>query len=266
MLLIKSAPDQLFNANHKFENQLQLLQLINQANKQSKHRGSAEAIILSLLDSLTIATTSLLDNIDTHHETAIAVWRTQYEASVILRNFTQPLVVDHNSQLFGQLFDRYADYQVIADTQVFRNDNYQLLNQIKRKYYHLPPQLTLQYDYDWAKPLFTIKQLKKCYIPYRLAFRDLVYKGNLIDQRLTKLLDYYSLSSNMVHVTPISQEVSHSISNFDLKSITNTVINCALSDYVELLLALYQPDNTNELTQKLISTLKDWRSNLPKLA
>lgn len=266
MLLIQSAPDDLFNPRNKFKNQLQLLELINQANLQTKHRGTAEDIILDLLNSLTIATSSLVDNLNTHHETAIAIWRTQYEAAVILRNFVQPLVVNHDSKLFTQLFDRYADYQVIASAQVFKDDNYQALNQIKRKYAHLPKQSTLQYDYDWAKPLFTAKQLKKCYIPYRLSFRDLVYKGNLIDQRLTNMLSYYSLASNMVHVTPISDEVSHSISDFSLKEITNSVINCSLSDYVELLLALYQQDNKIELTQKLITTLKIWQAKLVKLA
>lgn len=266
MLLIQSASNDLFNPRHKFRNQLALLRLINQANSQVKHRGTAEDIILDLLNSLTIATSSLIDNLDTHHETAIAIWRTQYEAAVILRNFVQPLVVDHNSKLFSQLFERYADYQVIISAQIFRNDNYQILNQIKHKYAHLPKQLTLQYDYDWAKPLFTVKQLKKCYIPYRLAFRDLVYKGNLIDQRLTNMLDYYSLASNMVHVTPISDEVSHSITDYDLKEITNSVINCSLSDYVELLLALYQTDDNSELTKKLVTTLKVWQTNLVKLS
>lgn len=266
MLLIQSAPEQLFTPNRKFKNQLELLQLINDANKKTAHRGTAEIIILNLLNSLTIATASLLDNLDTHHETAIAIWRTQYEAAVILRNFVQPMVINHDSKLFGELFDRYADYQVISSMQVFKDDNYQMLNQIKRKYYHVPPELTLQYDYDWAKPLFTVKQLKKCYIPYRLGFRDLVYKGNLIDLRLTNLLDYYSLASNMVHVTPISAEVSRSITDYHLKNITNTVLNCALSDYVDLLLALYRPVKITDATQKLISTLTIWHDNLPKLS
>ena len=266
MLLIQSAPEQLFTPNHKFKNQLALLNLINDANKKTAHRGTAETIILNLLDSLTIATASLLDNLDTHHETAIAIWRTQYESAVILRNFIQTLVINHDPKLFAQLCDRYADYQVISAMQVFKDDNYQLLNQVKRKYYHVSPELTLQYDYDWAKPLFTTKQLKKCYQPYRLGFRDLVYKGNLIDQRLTNLLDYYSLASNMVHVTPISAEVSHSITDYQLKNITNTVLNCALSDYVELLLALYQPVKMTSVTKKLLSTLTTWHNNLPKLS
>lgn len=236
-----------FNFN-QLSNKIEILNQIIEDNQTLKHN-DLEKILLQFIQRMYDVSDSINKIIDIHFDTVIGLWRTLYEDAVVFRIMTQPFILDSDLQSFKLLLERYQDYGVILSNKTFKDSNYYQVNQVYDKYRELAktkPELQLQYDNDWANPIFSKIELSAMMNKYHPSFRDLVYKTKLVNNNYYGMLDVYKLSSDVIHVTPITNDVIQYLSSADILQDTKIIIDEFLKDFLNYVIKFADTVNLTE--------------------
>ena len=169
--------------------------------------------------------------------TAIPLWRSLYETVVVFRVLTQPVILNNNEQLFLESIKRFKDFDRLKLLQDgVRTEELLVLDKMYRD---LKPAYRMDLEYDWLNLNFDELALKKLSKRYHPSFRDLVFRTQETNYNLRGLLDYYQKASEILHFNYSSVKAASEITTEDVEKITNVVLKEFYTDYLSLIVKLY---------------------------
>ena len=120
-------------------------------------------------------------------------------------------------------------------------------------------------SYDWAKPFFSERELKRLNTSYSPSFRDLVFKSGVTDSMWKNNISVYEDASSIIHYSGITQKVIDNQTSAAINTHLSVFIRAIVIDYlivVENLCHSIEKDNYRKLEtfakkMRLLIT-KDW--------
>jgi len=195
--------------------------------------------------------------------TAIPLWRSLYETVVVFRVLTQPVILNNNEQLFFESIKRFKDFDRLKLLQDgVRTEELLVLD---KKYRDLKPAYRMELEYDWLNLNFDELALKKLSKRYHPSFRDLVFRTQETNYNLRGLLDYYQKASEILHFNYSSVKTASEITTEDVEKITNIVLKEFYTDYLSLIIKLYDgrvSEQAQEVVNITIETLEFVKKNI----
>lgn len=195
--------------------------------------------------------------------TSLPLWRSLYETVVVFRVLTQPAILNNNEQLFLESIKRFKDFDRLKLLQDgVRTEELLVLD---KKYRDLKPAYRMDLEYDWLNLNFDELALKKLAKRYHPSFRDLVFRTQETNYNLRGLLDYYQKASEILHFNYSSVKVASEITTEDVEKITNAVLKEFYTDYLSLIVKLYDgrvSEQAQEVVNITIETLEFVKKNI----
>ena len=195
--------------------------------------------------------------------TSLPLWRSLYETVVVFRVLTQPAILNNNEQLFLESIKRFKDFDRLKLLQDgVRTEELLVLD---KKYRDLKPAYRMDLEYDWLNLNFDELALKKLSKRYHPSFRDLVFRTQETNYNLRGLLDYYQKASEILHFNYSSVKAASEITTEDVERITNTVLKEFYTDYLSLIVKLYDgrvSEQAQEVVNITIETLEFVKKNI----
>lgn len=189
--------------------------------------------------------------------TALPLWRSLYETVVVFRVLTQSIILNNNEKLFLDSIQRFRDFDRLKMLQDgVRNEELLLLD---KKYRDLKQAYRMDLEYDWLNLNFDEIALKKLAKRYHPSFRDLVFRTQETNYNLRGLLDYYQKASEILHFNYSSVKAASEITTEDVERITDTVLKEFYTDYLSLIVKLYDgrvSEQAQEVVDVTIETLE----------
>ncbi len=255
----------VINKENTITSKIRFLNNITASNSDIENKTIEETVLLNMFKRACDISYSIYEIHTSHIGSSMQLLRSLYEIGVLIRILSES--TEDDLSLFRELGHRISDSAIMEEYDLYNLNKGAEFYDLKLKYRDrgTPRDKTMYKSYDWAKPFFSERELKRLNTSYSPSFRDLVFKSGVTDSMWKNNISVYEDASSIIHYSGITQKVIDNQTSAAINTHLSVFIRAIVIDYlivVENLCHSIEKDNYRKLEtfakkMRLLIT-KDW--------